>query len=1455
MWAGPASGGVLQGRRHRDVHDCAELTLASSHRPRTLHEAVVLIHLKMLPMPVFSCHHALPRELRRLTRLAAVSFSVGLAAPAPPAADAGSSVCDSVFVGDLNGDKKVTVADMAVFQQLRGSGSYSACADFNRDGILNDADGTVLSTLVNFNSSTINGGGQFRVPNITLNEIRLGVSSTATPLQQRYIELRVPQDSFPSNYAWNGTLPTGYTLLIIGRDLDDQALTDQGVILRAIDLTGMQFQRDGESAGYALVLQEQELGSPQVYNLPTPNIPVLRTPELNLGAPSDLLIGNPEQRNLTVLLTYRRPLSSSPPYDPVATEPEAGSDLDSGIPCRLVARQISTSAGPPPWDVIIDAVSLKRTLVNSDSAGCTYCPAPDYAVGPIAVPNGDIEAPLHAWRLEGSGANEGQWRALIQDPAFGVDTPGATNRGTDDLGSFCGDPTAESCFIAHAAPFCSDAACCSAVCEEDPACCAVAWDPDCVDRAAELCLACGEPGAGDCYVESDLPYCDDFECCVSVCDSDPLCCQTGLSWDAQCAQIAREVCLICGDPVGNCFVPHVLPNCDDKACCSLVCNADPICCTLTWDTSCAQLAILRCEPLGCGSPVAGECCQSHPSPFCNDPGCCEVVCDQNPYCCEVQWDLSCALSAADLCVSIQCICGAPDAGDCFAPHAGIGCSDQQCCDRVCSIDAFCCAVSWDESCVRTVGFECAQTPSCQPVLGIPPFGSCLIEHLSPGCNDPACCDEVCAINPFCCETVWDAQCVDDAGAFCSSCGDIDVDSCFVIHSLPTCNNEACCLKICSIDSYCCEFTWDSLCVGYAYGECPPATETCGDPVLRPCFVASSLTGCEDEDCCAEVCGNLDASCCEYQWDAICAAIAFEVCTLPAGSQGANGDCLAPHPTRGCASGPCSAAVCSVAPECCAAGWDERCVTIAFAVCVSPNTCPAEGSCFSPHNGPGCDDATCCNSVCSFDSSCCTNRWDSECSALADNLCVVQEPDWRCPCIGSCFNPHPDTPGCEDYSCCSAVCAELPDCCTVGWDLACSTLARQRCCGPVGCGSGCNGSCLESHGTPFCDEPYCCAAVCALLPYCCEAFWDQGCVDIAAERCAVGCGSPYGQSCFSPSEGTPGCNDIACCRSVCDVDSYCCEFEWDDVCAQLAFGECNVPDCSDPGLGDCCSPHNGPWCSDTACCEAVCAADSFCCEVIWDAFCVRGTYEFDGACGCLLECGDVCAESCCVPHFAPGCNDEACCDLVCDTDAFCCDTEWDQTCAELAAELCGGKDGACPPPCGLPEYGSCCVAHGSPGCSDLECCTEVCKVDPFCCDGSWDVTCAKYAGSECSVCSGGGGLACGASQAGSCFEVHTNPYCDFEACCLLTCKYIPECCSVGWDQSCVAFAEKECSAFAGANAFPPTVDELRRQRSLRDGRPKRKIRSLLPQLQRGQALDGGLTAPPASVPPSLSNTVK
>jgi hypothetical protein len=54
----------------------------------------------------------------------------------------------------------------------------------------------------------------------------------------------------------------------------------------------------------------------------------------------------------------------------------------------------------------------------------------------------------------------------------------------------------------------------------------------------------------------------------------------------------------------------------------------------------------------------------------------------------------------------------------------------------------------------------------------------------------------------------------------------------------------------------------------------------------------------------------------------------------------------------------------------------------------------------------------------------------------------------------------------------------------------------------------------------------------------------------------------------------------------------------------------------------------------------------------------------------IPCGDPTAGDCCVANLTPSCNDEACCNSVCAADVFCCDVEWDQACADQAAFLCG-----------------------------------------------------------------------------------------------------------------------------------------------------------------------------------------
>ncbi len=58
--------------------------------------------------------------------------------------------------------------------------------------------------------------------------------------------------------------------------------------------------------------------------------------------------------------------------------------------------------------------------------------------------------------------------------------------------------------------------------------------------------------------------------------------------------------------------------------------------------------------------------------------------------------------------------GAPPSGDCCVEHAGAGCEDPVCEAAVCDIDSFCCDVEWDETCAitaqKTAGCDCVGNP-------------------------------------------------------------------------------------------------------------------------------------------------------------------------------------------------------------------------------------------------------------------------------------------------------------------------------------------------------------------------------------------------------------------------------------------------------------------------------------------------------------------------------------------------------------------------------------------------------------------------------------------------------------------------------------------------------------------------------------------------------------------------
>ena len=69
---------------------------------------------------------------------------------------------------------------------------------------------------------------------------------------------------------------------------------------------------------------------------------------------------------------------------------------------------------------------------------------------------------------------------------------------------------------------------------------------------------------------------------------------------------------------------------------------------------------------------------------------------------------------------------------------------------------------------------------------------------------------------------------------------------------------------------------------------------------------------------------------------------------------------------------------------------------------------------------------------------------------------------------------------------------------------------------------------------------------------------------------------------------------------------------------------DAPSCGDPGIGSCCTAQTTPFCEDAACCTQICAADAFCCDTQWDQVCANAAIA--GCAGCAVDppANDECA---------------------------------------------------------------------------------------------------------------------------------------------------------------------------------------------------------------------------------------
>jgi len=425
------------------------------------------------------------------------------------------------------------------------------------------------------------------------------------------------------------------------------------------------------------------------------------------------------------------------------------------------------------------------------------------------------------------------------------------------------------------------------------------------------------------------------------------------------------------------------------------------------------------------------------------------------------------------------VCGMPRAGDCFANNGSAGCNDGKCCNIVCAIDPTCCNVIWDETCAQLAEFNCAGGDPC----GNPDAGSCYAVHIERGCDNAACCDQVCAMDPMCCSVEWDMACVDLADKLCTVVGPPPVVR---INELRTDEpgtnaNEYFELKGASGTSLAgvsyivigdgAGLSGEVESVTHLDGNLIPAdghflvaedNDTLGvaadliaimnfendDNVTH--MIVFNFTGSVGDDLDGNNDGTLDLT----PWDAVIDSVALLATPLPPSQTG-----------------------------------EEY-------VYSATQLGPIDG--FAPAHAYRCEtDGTWV--VGRFD-------WDDNNDSVPDGA---------------------DTPG--------------------SLNLACA---------PKSCGSPFAGDCFSANGTPGCEVSECCDAVCQLDPFCCEVAWDESCAANAAVTCAPPCGGPNAENCFQANTtGSGGCENPICCDIVCSLDPMCCTNDWDAACATLATNNC------------------------------------------------------------------------------------------------------------------------------------------------------------------------------------------------------------------------------------------------------------------------------------------------------------
>jgi len=303
-------------------------------------------------------------------------------------------------------------------------------------------------------------------------------------------------------------------------------------------------------------------------------------------------------------------------------------------------------------------------------------------------------------------------------------------------------------------------------------------------------------------------------------------------------------CTTCGPNAGNCHAVHATPGCIDVTCCNLVCAIDPTCCSTDWDQLCVDQARASCLTAGNPPVVTFTEIRADDS----------TATDVNEYI-EITGVPGTSLNGVSLVII----------GDGISLNGNI--------EAAVSLNGV--VIPKDGVCLIAESTFTLGIPDAVRSMNLENGDSVtylLVWNFTGLVNTDVDTNDDCTLDL----TPWDAI-IDSVGAVAGDGRCVyspntvgPGNAGFPPHIVKCASGGWGAGRLIAPDVY--------ETPGTATVSCPPPNP-CGNPAAGSCYQVHTTVGCADATCCNLIC-NLDATCCEIDWDALCAENAELQCFVP-----------------------------------------------------------------------------------------------------------------------------------------------------------------------------------------------------------------------------------------------------------------------------------------------------------------------------------------------------------------------------------------------------------------------------------------------------------------------------------------------------------------------------------------------------------------------------------------------